>query len=60
MLAFRKELVALRVNGLDEILLRAVLCELVDNDTVARQYILEQDKPFQPLDNGFLHPLIFY
>ena len=60
MLAFQKEPVASRVNGLDEILLRAVLCKLVDNDTVAGQHILEQDKPFQPLNSGFLHPLIFY
>ena len=43
MLAFRKESVASRVNGLDEILLRAVSYELVDNDAVTGQYILEQD-----------------
>ena len=60
MLAFRKEPVASRVNGLDEILLRAVSYELVDNDAVTGQYILEQDKPFQPLNNEFLHPSIFY
>ena len=60
MLAFRKEPVASRVNGLDEILLRAVSYELVDNDAVTGQYILEQDKPFRPLNNEFLHPSIFY
>ena len=60
MLAFWKELVALRVSGLDEILLRVVPCELADNGEITGQHILEQDKPFQPLDSGFLHPLIFY
>ena len=35
MLAFWKEPVASRVNGLDEILLRAIPYELVDNDVVA-------------------------
>ena len=59
MLAFRKEPIALRVNGLDEILLRAVPCKLADNGAVTGQHILEQDKPFQPLDSGFLHPLSF-
>ena len=59
MLAFWKELVALRVSGLDEILLRVVPCELADNGEIAGQHILEQDKPFQPLDSGFLHPLTF-
>ena len=53
MLAFRKEPDASRVSGSDEILLRVVLCELQDNDAVVGQHILEQDKPFQPLDNGF-------
>ena len=59
MLAFRKEPVASGVSGSDEILLRVVLCELVDNGATAGQHILEQDKPFQPLDNRFLHPLTF-
>ena len=49
----------LKMSGLDEILLRAVPCELADNGTVAGQHILEQDKPFQPLDSRFLHPLTF-
>ena len=60
MLAFWKEPVASRVNGLDEILLRAIPYELVDNDVVARQHILEQDKPSRPLNSEFLHPSIFY
>ena len=60
MLAFRKEPVASRVNGLDEILLRVVSYKLVDNDVVVGQHIVEQDKPFQPLNSEFLHPLIFY
>ena len=46
MLAFQKEPHTSRVSGLDEILLRVVSCELANNDTAARQYILEQDKPF--------------
>ena len=53
MLAFRKELDALRVSGSDEILLRAASCELADNDATTRHHILEQDKLFQPLDSGF-------
>jgi len=48
------------VNGLDEILLTTVPCELVDNGAIAGQHILEQDKPFQPSNSGFLHPLTFY
>ena len=59
MLAFRKEPVALRVSGSNEILLRVVPCELVDNGATVGQHILEQDKPFQPLDNEFLRPLTF-
>ena len=60
MLAIQKEPIASRVNGLDEILLRAILCKLVDNDAVAGQHILEQGNPFRPLNSGFLHPLIFF
>ena len=60
MLAFRKELVASRMNGLDEILLKVVPYELVDNDVVTRQHILEQDKPSRPLNSEFLYPSIFY
>ena len=60
MLAFWKEPVALRVSGSNEILLRVVPCELADNGAVAGQHILEQDKPFQPLDSRFPHSLIFY
>ena len=60
MLAFRKELVASRMNGLDEILLKVVPYELVDNDVVTRQHILKQDKPSRPLNSEFLYPSIFY
>ena len=35
MLAFQKELVPSRMSGLYEILLRAVPCELANNDTAA-------------------------
>ena len=59
MLAFRKEPVTSKVNGLDEIWLRDVPCELVDNDAATGLYILEKDKPFQPLGNGCQHLLTF-
>jgi len=45
-LAIQKELGASRVSGSDEILVRAIPCELADSDATIGQYILEQDKPF--------------